>query len=476
MYKINYIVSLLLFIIISSYSFSQQMIENEYIIDSTNVVEIKHSSKPTTRILFIFDSSQSMIGRWDGRRKIDVARNLMIEILDSLRQIDDLEIGLRVYGHQSPVPPQDCSDTRLEVPFDPDNFDDIEYVLNGLVAKGTTPIARSLEEGAYDFPDDKFARNIVIMITDGIEACDGDPCAVSLALQSKGVILKPFIIGLGLDVKFKDVFECVGFYFDASNSKEFRKALSLVLDQALNYTSVQVNLLDTDGNPTETNVAMSFHDNLSGSVRYNYMHTINESGNPDTVLLDIMSRYDMKIHTIPAIELDSIELDPGKHNIISVDAPQGFLKVEIKGEDSISGPIKCIVRKAGDCNTLNIQDVNSTHKYITGQYDIEVLSIPRMNFKDVNISQSKLNKIQLPEPGVIDMHFDTPVIGSILHETGDNLEKVYTLDPNKLGTQLSLLPGRYRLVYRHTKDKKTKFTVEKRFDIKSGQRLEIKTN
>ncbi|MBK9638483.1 MAG: hypothetical protein IPO63_11975 [Bacteroidetes bacterium] len=56
---------------------------------------------------------------------------------------------------------------------------------------GTTPIARSLEECGGDFPKSQ-ARNIIILITDGIEECNGDPCAVSASsnnLNASEIIL-----------------------------------------------------------------------------------------------------------------------------------------------------------------------------------------------------------------------------------------------------------------------------------------------
>ncbi|HKK67289.1 MAG TPA: hypothetical protein VJ946_03725, partial [Bacteroidales bacterium] len=146
MRRLFHIAVIALFMLITSGVDAQQRIITDSINMDTSTV--RNQSKPLTRILFIFDSSQSMLGRWDGRRKIDVARNLLGEILDSLNTLNDVEIGLRVYGHQKPVPPQDCSDTKLEVPFSENNVDEIKYVLEGLVAKGTTPIARSLEEGA----------------------------------------------------------------------------------------------------------------------------------------------------------------------------------------------------------------------------------------------------------------------------------------------------------------------------------------
>ena len=98
-----------------------------------------------TRIEFLFDASQSMYGRWQSGAKIDVARNLMLQLLDSLRYIPNIELALRVYGHTKPFPPQDCDDSRLEVPFSKGNTHRIQEVLKALIPKGTTPIARSLE-------------------------------------------------------------------------------------------------------------------------------------------------------------------------------------------------------------------------------------------------------------------------------------------------------------------------------------------
>ncbi|MGM0463544.1 MAG: vWA domain-containing protein, partial [Bacteroidota bacterium] len=152
-------------------------------------------SEVQSRILFILDCSQSMSGRWDEDRKIDIARRFLARTVDSLNSFSNVEMALRVYGHQSVVPPQDCNDTRLEVPFAPDNAYRIKRKMRALSPKGTTPIANSLAASVNDFSACEECRNIIILITDGIEACDGDPCAVSVELQKQGIILKPFIIG-----------------------------------------------------------------------------------------------------------------------------------------------------------------------------------------------------------------------------------------------------------------------------------------
>ena len=108
--------------------------------------------QPLTRVLFIFDASQSMYANWEGGSRMDIAKNLLSNMLDSLRGQDKVEVGLRVYGHQRPVPPQDCRDTRLEVGFSNNNIRKIQARLKTIRPKGTTPIANALEAGAYDFP------------------------------------------------------------------------------------------------------------------------------------------------------------------------------------------------------------------------------------------------------------------------------------------------------------------------------------
>src|SRR4051812_36689347 len=66
-----------------------------------------------TNLLFLFDASGSMNAKWQSGPKIDVAKMMMNQLLDSLRYIPNLQLALRVYGHQKPFPPQDCDDTRL---------------------------------------------------------------------------------------------------------------------------------------------------------------------------------------------------------------------------------------------------------------------------------------------------------------------------------------------------------------------------
>jgi Ca-activated chloride channel family protein len=93
-------------------------------------IQLAAGQEELTRILFILDASNSMNAPWDNNQtRIEAAKELLSQTIDSLRGTPNLEIALRVYGHQSPITAtfQDCNDTKLEIPFGKDNYDKIKY-------------------------------------------------------------------------------------------------------------------------------------------------------------------------------------------------------------------------------------------------------------------------------------------------------------------------------------------------------------
>jgi Ca-activated chloride channel family protein len=456
----NHLLRVLIFIFVAILLKQTSMAQN-----FSGPPEIK---QPLSRILFVFDASQSMLGIWEKDRKITIARNVLIAILDSLEKVDNIELALRVYGHQSPVPPQDCSDSKLEVPFAKGNASRIRQKLRFIEPRGTTPIANSLSMAANDFGQLDNCRNIIILITDGIEACDGDPCAVSRELQLKGITLKPFIIGIGIDEGFKESFDCIGHYFNANREEKFKDVLNVVISQALNSTTAQVNLLDSNGKPTETNVNMSFYDYFSGKLKNNYMHTINHRGNPDTLILDPLVTYRMVVHTIPPVQKDSFKVVPGKHTIIAIEAPQGFLLLKADyAPSNNSRPV--IIRKANDMNTLNYQELGRTEKYITGKYDIEIPVLPKIMLYNIEIKQSSTTTIQIPQPALVSYLMKAPGYGSIyVREKSKDLNWIYNLNTNNKSESLYMQPGSYTVVFRALNAKQTLYTISKDFEVTSG--------
>ena len=429
---------------------------------------------PTSRILFIFDASNSMAGQWDGERKIDLAREILFEMIDTLEQKENVEMALRVYGHQSPVPPQDCSDTRLEVPFDSQNASKIRQTLNGIQPKGTPPIARSLAQAPEDFPPCGSCRNIIVLITDGIEACDGDPCKVSLELQKNGIILRPFVIGIGSDPGFRETFDCIGEYYDTPTQEEYREALKEVITQALNTTSAQINLLDSRSRPTETDVNITFYDRYTGIIHYYMIHTLNRLGNPDTLSLDPMVTYDIGIQTIPPLRVDSVRLVAGRHNTISVDAPQGHLYIRTSRGTAYERE-QVLVRKAGDQELVNIQEIGSLEKYLTGSYDLLIPIYPLMEVRGVEVSQSNTTTVEIPAPGYVTFNTGEAGAGTLYQmKPSGKQEWVMNLRENTKVQSYNLQPGSYRVVFRSDNHKSSSFTTVKDFSVKEGKPESIK--
>jgi Ca-activated chloride channel family protein len=423
-----------------------------------------------TRILFILDASNSMNANWDNNQtRIEAAKELLSQTVDSLRGTANLEVALRVYGHQSPITAtyQDCNDTKLEIPFGKDNYDKIKYRIKSIEAKGTTPIARSLEAAASDFPDQN-ARNIIILITDGLEACDNDPCVIAKKLKDKGVKVTPFVIGLGMDLSYLDKFNCIGAYADAETKDAFRNVLKNVVSKALLNTTVQINLNDISKNPKETDVTMFLYEAGTNNLKYTFVHTINRYGNPDTLIMDPALKYDLVVNTIPKVEKKNITLQKHVHNTIVVDAPQGFIKTRFTNA-SKNYMVDTRVMLHGNSSTLNVQKMNTTDKYIVGKYDLEILTLPR-TYMTVDVSQSSTFFVDIPAPGIFSYKSVQPIVAQIfiLRDNG-KIEWVCNLDETAKNGSLQLQPGNYRMVYRQKNLRSSSYTIDKNFSIYSNK-------
>ena len=429
---------------------------------------------PLTRVLFIFDGSYSMLGIWERHSKMEVAKSILIPFIDSVSKIPNVEVGLRIYGNRSPFPPQDCKDSHLEVPFGKNNLPEIVNKILSLNPHGTTPIAYSIEQAAKDFPPDSTVRNIIFLITDGVEACDGDPCAISRRLQEKGVILKPFIIGVGNEVDFNKIFDCAGHVFSAKNELDFLPVLNMAMDKAMTSTPLQVYLLDAYKKPRETDVPMTFYDNTTGFIRYNFVHSVIKPGEPDILFLDPLVSYKIKVHTIPPVYAENVNLEPGKHTIVKIDAPQGYLMVERPYGVNLSMPFETIVRQKGDMNTLMVQQANEKVKYITGKYDLEVLTMPRTYFYDVEVKPDEVKTVKVPAPGHVTFTRPQMGIGAVYIDRNTDLEFVtYLSADSRKNDVLTLQPGKYVIIWRDKFETDTEKSISQSFEITSGCNLYI---
>lgn len=410
-----------------------------------------------------------MNAKWGNDTRIEAAKELLSKTIDDLKDVPNLEIGLRVYGHQSPITAtyQDCNDTKLEVPFGPDNATQIIHKISTIKAKGTTPIARSLEAAADDFPDND-SRNVIILITDGLEACDNDPCVVAKKLKDKGVKVTPFVIGLGMDLSYLEKFNCIGTYMDAETKESFTKVLETVVQKALVNTTVQINLNDIRSNPTETDVTMFLYETGTTNLKYTFTHTLNRYGNPDTLILDPSIKYDLVVNTTPRVEKKNIEIIRNTHNIVEVDAPQGYIQFRFTNA-ARPYQIDARIMLKGDGNTLNTQKIGTTDKYIVGNYDVEILTLPRLKYTTF-VEQSGITYIDIKAPGYMKYSAGNGIVGQVFTQNTDgSWEWVCNLNEGRSSGSFQLQPGTYRVVYRQKNLKSSTYTMQKDFRITSNK-------
>lgn len=427
-----------------------------------------------TRILFVFDASNSMNAYWSGKRKIVLATKLLSQSLETLYGTADLELGLRAYGHGTKhiEGQQDCDDTELIVPIKKGTNLIVKQELGRLQAQGTTPIARSLEKAAGDFPSEP-GRNIIILITDGIEACDEDPCAVSRMLQAKGIVVKPFIIGIGIDEQHKESLRCVGNFYDATNPDVFETVLELVLEQALHNTTVEVRLLDADGNPTITDVPMSFTDLRSGTHHPQVVHTLSYNNLTDTFYLDPIPTYSLRLHSLPNRGMDSVQLAPGRHNIISVpDMSQGVISPQFpNAKRNAYQHLAVDLHESGECKSFYSVGIGESATILTGTYDLVFHTVPRTYVHDVVLDALSNTKITIASPGSLMLQSNASGYGSIVD--ANTLEHIVQLPVGNPSGRYTLQPGNYTVIFRARRARSSKYSIQSTFTITSGSTLNL---
>ena len=183
------------------------------------------------KTMIVLDASGSMWGQIDGRSKIDIARETLGTVLKSVPV--GTELGLMVYGHREKG---SCSDIELAVPPGAGTENAITSFVNGINPKGKTPLSQSVEQAA-DILKYTEEKATVVLVTDGLETCEADPCALASALESKGVDFTTHVVGFGLTEEEGKQVACLaentgGKYFKASDAAQLVAALTETVAEA----------------------------------------------------------------------------------------------------------------------------------------------------------------------------------------------------------------------------------------------------
>lgn len=140
----------------------------------------------------------------------------------------------------------DCADTQILVPFGAvgENRAAVVSQTRHIQAQGYTPITHVLQLAAADFPSDMVGERIIVLVSDGKETCEGDPCAAAQALVASGVKLVIHTIGFGVDSATRLQLQCIaaatgGTYFDAENAAQLAKALGQAVAAPMKKVAVE---------------------------------------------------------------------------------------------------------------------------------------------------------------------------------------------------------------------------------------------
>lgn len=185
-------------------------------------------------VALVLDASGSMNARLpSGQTRIDAAKAAVAELVGKME--GETRLSLWAYGHQASTQRKDCRDTALLVDFAPvaTNRGDIAAKARMLEARGYTPITRSLTLAAESIAREESAERVIILVSDGQETCEADPCVAAKAIAAADAKLVIHTIGFGVGAASRMQLQCIasvarGRYFDAQDAR----GLTTVLSQA----------------------------------------------------------------------------------------------------------------------------------------------------------------------------------------------------------------------------------------------------
>ncbi|MCO5063365.1 MAG: VWA domain-containing protein [Rhizobiaceae bacterium] len=183
------------------------------------------------RAIIVLDASGSMWGQIDGKPKLEIARQTLRTVLQSIPS--DLELGLMAYGHRQKG---SCEDIELVVPPATGTAGAIAAAADQMKFLGKTPLSAAVKKAAEDLKYTE-EKATVILITDGLETCAADPCALGKELEQSGVDFTAHVVGFGLTADEGKQVACLaentgGKYMQASDASQLEEALKTTVAEA----------------------------------------------------------------------------------------------------------------------------------------------------------------------------------------------------------------------------------------------------
>ncbi len=197
--------------------------------------------------MVVLDVSNSMWGQIDGVSKMEIARGVIGDLLGDLQT--ESEFGLIAYGHRQTG---SCEDIELILPIGRLDGAEFSAAVNQLQPRGRTPLTAAVAMAA-DVMNSETRSARIILLTDGLESCEQDPCALATSLEESGLDFTTHVIGFGVsEITDQSQISCLaentgGVYLTAETADELTSALQFMAtpqDQPM----MTLTALDRDGN------------------------------------------------------------------------------------------------------------------------------------------------------------------------------------------------------------------------------------
>ncbi|GBE42485.1 von Willebrand factor type A domain protein [bacterium BMS3Bbin10] len=179
-------------------------------------------------VMLIFDASGSMWGQIDGKPKYEIARDVVGGVLSDMS--GKVNLGLMVYGHRTKG---NCKDIETVIPVSPIDAGRYMTAIRKIRPKGKTPITAAVRKAAEGMRY-REEKSTVILVSDGLETCKVDPCALAKELERDGVDFTVHVVGFDLKKQDTSSLRCLaeatgGKFLSAENAGELGQAVGQVV-------------------------------------------------------------------------------------------------------------------------------------------------------------------------------------------------------------------------------------------------------
>jgi Ca-activated chloride channel family protein len=446
-------------------------------------------------LLMILDASGSMWGQVEGENKIVIARRVLGQLAAQLP--DQSNVGLIAYGHRREA---DCADIETLLPIGPLDRAALTGRVNEINPKGHTPITNSIQQ-ALATVRERGKQTTIVLLSDGIETCSGDPCATVRTAKQAGDNFLLHVIGFDLAAENVAALECSaqaggGLYFDAKNAADLATALEQATapeelgDASLSVRAVRNGAL-TDVAVTVKNAA---GEQIAGGRTY-----ANAQTNPRVLPLPA-GKYMVTATAVglsgSAAQTFEVEIPAGGTVERVADFSSGEIAVGVIRNGALSDATVKVLQagtqtQVAASRTYTAASSNPKIFEITpGSYDIEIASVEVANkatglhrFENVEVKPSErltlthefasgvLSVGVVNGAALIDAVISVRAAGQTREVAGGRSYTAAATNPKKF----ELTPGNYTVIVtpvRMTGNPKREFTIE----VVAGQTAERKVD